>query len=198
MIGFLRGHILNKEPPYLVIDVGGVGYELEASMNTFYALADLDEEVSLHVHMVVREDAQLLYGFTSLSERALFRALLKVNGVGPRVALAILSTLSAEEFALCVHNEDVAAMVRVPGIGRKTAERLIIEMRDRLPQASGKLGVMPGATPQTSNSGDAISALIALGYKPADASQVVRGLPEVNTLSREAIIRLALKTMSSK
>ncbi|MFT5259339.1 MAG: Holliday junction DNA helicase RuvA [Saprospiraceae bacterium] len=198
MIGYLRGHIIDKEPPWLVMDVNGVGYELEASMNTFYALEDLDDEVSLHVHMVVREDAQLLYGFISLSERALFRALLKVNGVGPRVALAILSTLSADEFAICVQNEDVAAIVKVPGIGKKTAERLIVEMRDRLPQTTGSSETGIGKPQSVSASSDAISALVALGYRSADASQVVRSLPDVNSLPRETIIRLALKSMSSK
>ncbi len=197
MIGYLRGHIIDKEPPWLVMDVGGVGYELEASMNTFYAIADLTEEVSLHTHMVVREDAQLLYGFASLSERALFRSLLKVNGVGPRVALAILSTLSAQEFAVCVQNEDTATIVRVPGIGKKTAERLIVEMRDRLPVVSGATEGVLAQPNVASNSSDAISALIALGYKPADASRVVRGLPDVDAMPRETIIRQALKALSN-
>ena len=120
MIGYLRGTIIEKEPPLLLLDVGGVGYQLEASMNTFYALAAENEEtVALHVHTVVREDAFLLYGFASKDERALFQALLKVSGVGPRVGLAILSTLSANEFALCIQHQDSAALVRVPGIGKK-------------------------------------------------------------------------------
>lgn len=197
MIGYLRGHIIDKEPPWLVMDVGGVGYELEASMNTFYAIADLADEVSLHTHMVVREDAQRLYGFAALSERALFRSLLKVNGIGPRVALAILSTLSAQEFAICVQNEDIATIVRVPGIGKKIAERLIVEMRDRLSVMSGGA---EGVTPQpiaASNSSDAISALIALGYKPADARRVVCSLPDAEAMQRETIIRQALKALSS-
>ncbi len=198
MIGYLKGSIISKEPPWLLLDVNNVGYELEASMNTFYALSEQNESsVALHVHMVVRDDAHLLYGFASLSERALFRALLKVNGVGPRVALAILSTFSADEFAACVQNEDVAAIVSVPGIGRKTAERLIVEMRDRLPQASAS-DQSAGKIPAASASGDAISALIALGYKPAEASKVVRALPEVDDMPSEMIIRGALKALSSK
>ncbi len=202
MIGYLRGKIIEKEPPVLLLDVSGVGYQLEASMNTFYALSASSEpggQVALHVHTVVREDAFLLYGFASKDERALFQALLKVNGVGPRVALAILSTLSASEFALCIHHEDSAALVRVPGIGKKTAERLLVEMRDRVPALEGDAKQAAGAA--TGSAGlainDATSALIALGFRSADASRAVRAVPDAQSESSENLIRLALKALSA-
>ncbi len=132
MIGFLRGEILIKQPPMLVMDVQGVGYELEAPMTTFYNLPDTGQVATVYTHMVVREDAQLLYAFTDLKQRGFFRSLLRVNGVGPRVALAILSGLSAEEFYTCIMNDDATQLTRVPGIGRKTAQRLLVEMRDKL------------------------------------------------------------------
>ncbi|MEK9134018.1 MAG: Holliday junction branch migration protein RuvA, partial [Pseudomonadota bacterium] len=134
MIGRLQGVLLRKEPPALMLDVGGVGYELEAPMTTFYELPAVGERVTLYTHLVVREDAHLLYGFVREAQRRLFRELLKVNGVGPRVALAVLSGLSDEEFCRCVAEEDIARLTKVPGIGRKTAERLVIEMRDKLPK----------------------------------------------------------------
>ena len=202
MIGYLRGKIIEKEPPLLLLDVGGVGYQLEASMNTFYALsasACEDEMIALHVHTVVREDAFLLYGFSSKDERALFQALLKVSGVGPRVALAILSTLSAQEFSVCIQHQDSASLVRVPGIGKKTAERLLVEMRDRVPtleisaeSAEGQVSAVPGLA-----ANDATSALIALGFRAADASRAVRAVPDAETMSSEELIRLALKALSS-
>jgi Holliday junction DNA helicase RuvA len=202
MIGYLRGKILEKEPPALLLDVGGVGYRLEASMNTFYALsasAQPEEQVALHVHTVVREDAFLLYGFASKDERALFQALLKVSGVGPRVALAILSTLSAAEFAICIQHEDSAALVRVPGIGKKTADRLLVEMRDRIPVLEG--GTDNVADKVSGSQGlatnDATSALIALGFRSADASRAVRAIPQAGALSSEDLIRLALKALSA-
>jgi len=132
VIGFLRGRILDKQPPWLLLDVNGVGYEIEASMNTFYKLPEVGAELGLHTHFVVREDAQLLYGFADQQEKQLFRSLIKVNGVGPKMALGILSGISAEAFIRTVHNEDTTALVRVPGVGKKTAERLIVEMKDRL------------------------------------------------------------------
>jgi len=202
MIGYLRGKIIEKEPPVLLLDVSGVGYQLEASMNTFYALSassEPDAQVALHVHTVVREDAFLLYGFASKDERALFQALLKVNGVGPRVALAILSTLSAGEFALCIHHEDSAALVRVPGIGKKTAERLLVEMRDRIPALEGDAKQASGAAPGSAGLAinDATSALIALGFRSADASRAVRAVPDAQSESSENLIRLALKALSA-
>lgn len=201
MIGFLSGKILRKQPPWLLLDVSGVGYEIEAPMTTFYDLPELGEKVELHTHLVVREDAQLLYGFSRISQRELFRNLLKVNGVGPRVALAILSTMNAEEFQACVMAEDAVQLTRVPGIGRKTAERLLVEMRDKVDQLLDSTGASistmgipenAAADPAT----DAISALIALGYKPVDASKYIRKLD--SGLNSEELIRQALRNMAKK
>ncbi|OGI45739.1 MAG: Holliday junction DNA helicase RuvA [Candidatus Muproteobacteria bacterium RIFCSPHIGHO2_01_FULL_65_16] len=188
MIGRLRGILARKEPPALLVDVGGVGYELEAPMTTFYDLPAVGETVTLYTHLVVREDAHLLYGFAREAQRRLFRDLLKVNGVGPRVALAVLSGLADEEFVRAVNQEDVARLTQVPGIGRKTAERLIMEMRDKLPEAAPG----PAAADPVS---EAVSALIALGYKPNEASRAVRAVP-AGDLSAEEIIRQALKGMA--
>lgn len=195
MIGLLRGVILHKQPPSLLLDVNGVGYEVNAPMSTFYQLPADDSPVTLYTHLMVREDAHVLYGFAQTSDRALFRALLKVNGVGAKMALAILSGMTAEEFAQCVQAADVAALTRVPGIGKKTAERLLIEMRDRLPamgQSEG--GAQPAFTPPASASNDALDALIALGYKPAEAQRMLKKL-DVKGLSTEEIIRQALQNM---
>src|SRR5215467_4128796 len=136
MIGSLRGRIASKTPPQLTVDVGGLGYELEAPMSTFFLLPAVGEEFRLLTHLVVREDAHILYAFGTEDERRLFRSLIKVSGVGPKIALALLSGISVEAFALCVQNQDIAALTRVPGIGRKTAERLVVEMKDRLGPAS--------------------------------------------------------------
>lgn len=186
-----------------MLDVNGVGYQLEASMNTFYALSanvSDDGQIALHVHTVVREDAFLLYGFVSKDERALFQALLKVNGVGPRVGLAILSTLSAEEFIQCIQHEDTAVLIRVPGIGKKTAERLLIEMRDRLPSIAVE-AVTENASASVNQGAsainDATSALIALGFRSADASRAVRAVPNALSENSETLIRLALKALSA-
>jgi Holliday junction DNA helicase RuvA len=191
MIGRLRGVLVKKEPPALLVDVGGIGYELEAPMTTFYDLPPAGETVTLYTHLVVREDAHLLFGFARESQRRLFRGLLKVNGVGPRVALAVLSGLSDEEFVQAIQREDIDRLTRVPGIGRKTAERLIVEMRDKLdtplpgPDA-------PATTTPTDPIGEAVTALIALGYKPNEASRMVRGV-STQGLETEEIIRQALK-----
>lgn len=196
MIGFLRGKLIQKTPPQLLLDVQGVGYEVEAPMTTFYDLPALGEEVKLHTHLVVREDAHILFGFASETERMLFRLLIKVNGVGPKLALTVLSGQSVDEFYHCVNDNDVKALVRLPGVGQKTAERLIIEMRGRLPQLSS-----PGATkgivssPQlmgNSPKQEAITALCALGYKPQDATRMVQGV-DTNDKSCEDIIRAALR-----
>lgn len=203
MIGRLRGKILQKQPPQLLVDVQGVGYEVDAPMSTFYQLPNLGEDVILHTHLVVREDAQLLYGFASESERALFRNLIKISGVGPKMALTILSGMNAQEFIHCVQDNDVAALVRMPGIGKKTAERLIIELRDRLkdelPDAASGLSSQMSGLDQSSTTpaGDAVSALIALGYKPQESSKMVRS---VNTegLKTEDIIRLSLQGAAKK
>ncbi len=198
MIGRLRGTLAQKQPPLLLVDVNGIGYEVEAPMSTFYQLPALGETVVLHTHLVVREDAHLLFGFASESERRLFRTLIKVNGVGAKLALTILSGISADEFARSVQDNDTAALVRLPGVGKKTAERLIVEMRDRLADWEGP-AVLPGVapaqaavTPAADEVRDAISALIALGYKPPEASRLVSKV-ETEGLSSEEIIRAALK-----
>ena len=197
MIGFLRGKLVHKAPPFLVLDVQGVGYEVEAPMTTFYDLPALNEEIKLHTHLVVREDAHILFGFSAEADRALFRTLIKVSGVGPKLALTILSGQSAEEFHRCIQENDTAALVRLPGVGKKTAERLVIEMRDRLPDLveSGSTGLANTgvATPAVGNPRqEAVSALCSLGYKPLDASKMVQNI-SAEGKSCEDIIRLALQ-----
>jgi len=197
MIGFLRGKLLQKTPPQLLLDVNGVGYELEAPMTTFYDLPALGAEVRLHTHLVVREDAHILFGFASETERLLFRTLIKVNGVGPKLALTILSGQSVVEFYRCVHDNDVKSLVRLPGVGQKTAERLIIELRDRLPQSGDQLGdaVASGdvvSLAVSSPKQEAIAALIALGYKPPEAQRMVQAVAD-DDKSCEDLIRLALR-----
>ncbi len=201
MIGRLTGTLAEKQPPALLVDVGGVGYELEAPMSTFYDLPALGAQVSLFTHMVVREDAQLLYGFAREAERRLFRVLLKVSGVGPRMALAILSGMSADEFARCIEHDDTTALTRLPGVGKKTAQRLVVEMRDRL--AEGDLNAALAAAPGTRAGaggeddavGDATSALVALGYRSAEASRMVRPFASEG-LSTEDLIRRALQAVA--
>jgi Holliday junction DNA helicase RuvA len=191
MIGSLQGRIAAKAPPQLLLDVGGVGYELEAPMSTFFHLPAIGHEVRLLTHLVVREDAHVLYGFGSEDERRLFRSLLKVSGVGPKIALALLSGISVEGFRHCIQNQDVSALTRVPGIGRKTAERLLVEMRDRLSAPSGEaaLASVPGdATPEA----EAFGALVALGYKPAEATRLLKAVGP-GTHSTEELIRRALQ-----
>ena len=193
MIGSLRGIIAAKQAPVLLIEVGGVGYELEAPMSTFYELPGLGEEVRLVTHLLVRDDAHILYGFATEDERRLFRNLLKVSGVGAKIALAILSGISVDGFAHCVRAEDTASLVKVPGIGRKTAERLIVEMRDRLDEAPAG-GVVPVAAPAGGpRAGDeAYGALVALGYKPAEAARLLKKV-DAEGLGAEDMIREALK-----
>ena len=195
MIGFLRGKLVHKAPPLLILDVQGVGYELEAPMTTFYALPLMGAEVTLHTHLVVREDAHSLFGFAAEADRSLFRTLIKVNGVGPKLALTILSGQSAEEFHRCIHNNDTQALVRLPGVGKKTAERLVIEMRDRLPEVKptatdNETPAVPIAVGNPKQ--EAISALCSLGYKPLDASKMVQNI-NIDNKSCEDIIRLALQ-----
>jgi len=196
VIGFLRGVLIHKSPPQLLLDVQGVGYEVEAPMNTFYDLPALGQEVKLHTHLVVREDAHILFGFATENERMLFRTLIKVNGVGPKLALTILSGQSTEEFYRCVDDNDVKGLVRLPGVGQKTAERLIIEMRGRLPELSGISTQKPVSGASLSMTGspkqEAVSALCALGYKPQDATRMVQAI-SVEDKSCEDIIRLALR-----
>lgn len=203
MIGRIQGKILEKQPPQLLIDVQGVGYEVDAPMSTFYQLPNLGEVVILHTHLVVREDAHLLFGFSSLAERSLFRTLIKINGVGARLALTILSGMNANEFIACIQDSDAAALVRLPGVGKKTAERLIVELRDKLKDQLADAGSVSGA-PETaqlevpsSPAGDAVSALMALGYKPAEASRMVRAV-DSKGLDTEDIIRLSLQAAVKK
>lgn len=196
MIGQLRGLLAFKQPPRLLIDVSGVGYEVEAPMTTFYKLPAVGEEIHLYTHLVVRDDAHLLFGFASQEERHLFRTLIKVSGVGAKMALTILSGIEADEFVLCVREGDAARLVKLPGVGKKTAERLIVEMRDRLRdwETSGadNASVPRSGGRQNDSVSEAISALVALGYKPQEASRYVHAVAGDN-LSSEAIIREALK-----
>ncbi len=200
MIGFLRGKVAHKQPPALLLDVNGVGYELQAPMSTFYALPEGEQTVALYTHMAIRDDAHILYAFTTLTERALFCDLLKVNGVGGKMALAILSGMTTDEFIHTIQAADSVALTRLPGIGKKTAERLIIEMRDRLPSGDGGGGVKLAATTrstvsQSSVLDDALGALLALGYKSAEAQRMLKSV-EHDNLSAEEVIRQALKTVS--
>jgi holliday junction DNA helicase RuvA len=192
MIGSLRGRIAAKAPPQLTVEVAGVGYELEAPMSTFFHLPAVGAEVHLLAHLVVREDAHVLYGFATEDERRLFRALIKVSGVGPKIALALLSGMSVADFNQSVQAQDISSLTRVPGIGRKTAERLIVEMRDRLvaPQlATGAPGEALSANPAS----EAYDALIALGYRPAEATRLLKAAGP-GTHSTEELIRRALQS----
>jgi len=200
VIGFLRGRLAAKHPPSLVLDVGGVGYELEAPMSTFYGLPATGSELTLVTHLVVREDAHVLYGFATERERTLFRELIKVSGVGPRLALGILSGASIDEFHRCVETQDAVSLTRIPGIGRKTAERLIVEMRDRLKAlASGQAfevrGAVPGDGAGPSAQAEAFSALVALGYKPAEVTRLLQKVDAAVTTTEE-LIRHALRAAS--
>lgn len=200
MIGRIRGTLVVKKAPWLIVELqSGLGFEIEAPMSTFYRLPELGKEIILYTHQVVREDAQLLYGFSDDNERSLFRTLIKVNGVGPKLALTILSSLEPQAFVNCVNNNDSASLVRVPGIGKKTAERLVIEMRDRLadlfPTHEKDITIVGGvsvAPAKASPTQEAISALIALGYKPQEASRLISPI-DCNDLSCEQIIRQALQ-----
>ena len=191
MIGSLRGHITAKAPPQLTVEVAGVGYEVEAPMSTFFHLPAVGAEVHLLTHLVVREDAHMLYGFATEDERRLFRALIKVSGVGPKIALALLSGVSVTEFNQSVQAQDIAALTRVPGIGRKTAERLVVEMRDRLVAPQLVTG-LPGAA-AASPENEAYDALIALGYRPPEATRLLKAAGP-GTHSTEELIRRALQS----
>jgi holliday junction DNA helicase RuvA len=191
MIGSIRGRLESKSPPQLTVDVSGLGYELMAPMSTFFLLPPVGEEVRLLTHLIVREDAHILYAFGSEDERRLFRSLIKVTGVGPKIALALLSGITVAAFAQCVRTQDGAALTRIPGVGRKTAERLIVELRDRLaaPESSGGLSsVAPSATPET----EAFGALVALGCSPAEATRLLKAVGP-GTHSTEELIRRALQ-----
>lgn len=205
MIGRLRGILIEKQPPELLIEVSGIGYEVQMPMSCFYELPELGEEAIVYTHFVVREDAQLLYGFNTVKERALFREVIKANGVGPKLGLAILSGMTAAQFVACVEREDVSTLVKLPGVGKKTAERLVVEMKDRLKGWSGgdlftpatdaaPIDVSPLEQSSQSAEDEAVSALIALGYKPQQASKVVSQVAKEG-MSSEAVIRDALKSM---
>ena len=197
MIGRLRGVLLAKQSSHILIDVQGVGYEVEVPLTTFFRLPAPGDEVMLHTHLIVREDAHVLYGFAAESDRALFRDLIKVNGVGAKLAATILSGIAVEEFVRSVRDGDVARLTRLPGIGKKTAERLVMEMRDRLDvkgthftgmktEATGPADIEPNPVD------DAVAALVALGYKPPDASRMVLRV-KADGLACEEIIRRALQ-----
>ncbi|MHC5351861.1 Holliday junction branch migration protein RuvA [Metapseudomonas furukawaii] len=200
MIGRLRGNLAEKQPPHLILDVNGVGYELEVPMTTLYRLPSVGEPVTLHTHLVVREDAHLLYGFFEKRERELFRELIRLNGVGPKLALALMSGLEVDELVRCVQAQDTSTLVKIPGVGKKTAERLLVELKDRFKAwesmpTIATLVVEPrvgAAAPSAEN--DALAALVALGFKPQEASRAVSAIREEG-LSSEEMIRRALKGM---
>ena len=207
MIGRLRGLLAYKQPPNLMIDVQGVGYELEASLSTFANLPDVGGEVTLFTHLAIRDDAHNLYGFSNLSERSLFRSLIKVSGIGAKSALLILSGMNADTFSRCVQEGDTSALTRLPGIGKKTAERLVVEMRDRIGQLSmvgpgrvstGELGATADTASTATVVDDAVSALVALGYKPPEAVRMINTVAKTSgsgdELASEELIRLALQS----
>jgi Holliday junction DNA helicase RuvA len=204
MIGRLHGIILEKQPPELVLDVKGVGYELAVPMSTFYRLPEIGQEMTLYTHFTVREDAHQLFGFSTLAERKLFRSLIKVNGVGPKLALTILSSIDPDTFVQSIIDNNAVALTRLPGIGKKTAERLIIEMRDRLADwcDTASFDVVSNAAVQvvvnnlTGSVQEAINALVALGYKPAEANRAVNRTGLMQEANCEVIIRAALKMMA--
>lgn len=200
MIGRLRGNILEKQPPLVLIEAHGVGYEVHMPMTCFYELPELNHEAVIFTHFVVREDAQLLFGFNNKQERALFRELIKTNGVGPKLALAILSGMSAQQFVTAVEKEEIAALIKLPGVGKKTAERLVVEMKDRFKGLHGDLFsgetaftlTTQNAEPEGNDAeAEAVAALVALGYKPQEASRMISkvGKPDADceTLIREAL-----------
>ncbi|HEK1766580.1 TPA: Holliday junction branch migration protein RuvA [Pseudomonas putida] len=205
MIGRLRGTLAEKQPPHLIIDVNGLGYELEVPMTTLYRLPKVGEAVTLHTHLVVREDAHLLYGFFEKRERELFRELIRLNGVGPKLALALMSGLEVDELVRCVQAQDASALVRVPGVGKKTAERLLVELKDRFKawETSPAMftlmsdGPLPVASTSSAEA-DAVSALISLGYKPQEASKAVSAIKDKSSMTSEELIRHSLKGMIVK
>lgn len=197
MIGFLHGRLAEKRPPSLVVDVGGIGYEVEAPMSTCANLPATGDTVRLLTHLVVREDAHVLFGFATEAERRLFRELIRVSGVGPKVALGILSGISVSDFAGCVEEGDTSRLTRLPGIGKKTAERLVLEMRDRLREQEAAAGVRAAVAPAREDGGgglsDAFEALLALGYRQAEAARMLKGLGDVEGLDTAEIVRRALR-----
>lgn len=200
MIGFLRGRLAAKHPPQLLIDVSGVGYEVEVPMSTFYGLPATGAEVNLFTHLVVREDAHILFAFGTERERRLFRELLKVSSVGPKLALSLLSGMSVDGFLLCIESQDADSLVRIPGVGRKTAERLIIEMRDRIKNFGAVAGVGAGGSIVEAPGGpqaEAFAALIALGYKPAEVTRLLKSV-DASVQTTGELIRGALQAAAGK
>lgn len=204
MIGRLRGLLVEKLSPEILIECGGIGYEVTMPMTSIYALPELDKEAVIYTHFVVREDAQQLYGFANKVERRLFRLLIKVNGVGPKLGLAILSSMSADQFVSCVLHDDLSSIVKIPGVGKKTAERLLIEMRDRLKDwqssndsSSAEIFSLQGQQTPSAVShakGDAINALVSLGYSQQQADKAIKAIFKAE-MSSEDLIRNALKAM---
>ena len=195
MIGYLRGKLVAKQPPQLVMDVNGVGYELDAPMSTFYTLPALGSELSLFTHLVVREDAHILFGFGTERERRMFRELLKVSGIGPKLALGLLSGITIDSFWICVEAGDADTLVKVPGVGRKTADRLIVEMRDRAKAfGAAQFAAVGGAGPVEIGGAqaEAFSALVALGYKPVEVTRLLKSA-DASAVTTEELIRQALK-----
>ena len=195
MIGSLRGRLTMKQAPQIVVECAGVGYEVETPMSTFLDLPEPGSELFLYTHLLVREDAQILYGFSSEDERLMFRTLLKVNRVGAKMALGILSAMSTNDFRRCVEYEDATTLSRIPGVGKKTAERLIIEMRDRIEAAAPGGGKAAPLTTEASARSEAVDALVALGYKPKEVNSLIAGL-DTDNKSAEDIIRLALRQVA--
>ncbi|HHL30937.1 MAG TPA: Holliday junction branch migration protein RuvA [Oceanospirillales bacterium] len=201
MIGRIKGTLIRKEPPMMLIDVGGVGYEIEAPVRVFFELPDTNSEVTIITHLLVREDAQILYGFNNYQQRDLFRKLLKVNGIGAKSALAVLSTMSTNEFIAMIQSQDVAAIIKIPGVGKKTAQRLIIEMRDKLGDVAAGDISLPGGTaasaanltnmPATAQS-EALIALQSLGFKPQEVNMLIKQIAK-DGMTAEEIIRLCLQ-----
>jgi Holliday junction DNA helicase RuvA len=199
MIGRLRGEIVEKQAPDLLIDVNGVGYEVQAPLSSFIAIGKIGDPVVLYTHLAVREDAHQLYGFSDKAQRTMFRTLIKVSGVGPKLALGILSSMDADTFARCIQQQEVTALTKLPGVGKKTAERLIVEMQDRLKewQTPAPLWAAVDQAEEASHNdklAEAESALVALGYKPQEASKMLAKVAD-NVESSEEMIRLALKSM---
>ena len=192
MIGTLRGHLGSKLAPWIVLECAGIGYEVETPMSTFLELPAVGSEIFLHTHLLVRDDAHALYGFSTEEEKVLFRLLLKVNGVGAKMALAILSGMSVSDFERCVRYEDSAMLVRIPGVGKKTSERLIIEMRDKIGQSPAQAMMAKAGKVVTDPRSEAIDALVALGYKPTEVRRLLATL-DLDDKSAEDIIRLALR-----
>ncbi len=209
MIGRIKGTLIDKTPPDVLVDVNGVGYEIQLPMTSFYQLPNIGEVATIYTHFIVREDAQLLFGFSDTSERALFRELIKANGVGPKLACTILSGMSAQDFVQCVIHEDISNLVKLPGVGKKTAERLVVELKDKLEKLSRSDVHFDSSAPSLPNSqsqrptlrgdahakNEALSALLALGYKPMQAEKVIKQV-YVEGMTSEQAIRESLRAMS--